>query len=79
MLVNTPSVFHSNKYCEAAACIHGSGVVRHEPWCITGNSRVRYAYEVVLHPEELTVEDKLILHALGATWERNACAGSCSH
>jgi hypothetical protein len=34
---------------------------------------VRYAYEVVLHPEELTVEDRLILHALGATWEQNLC------
>ena len=79
MLVNSPSVFHSNKYCEAAACIHCSGVVRHESWCITGTFRVRYAYEVVLHPEELTVEDRLILHALGATWERNSCAGSCSH
>jgi len=78
VLANSPSVFHSNKYCEADACIHCSGIVRHESWCITGNSRVRYAYEVVLHPEELTVEDRRILHPLGATWERNAYAGSCS-
>lgn len=80
MFVNSPSaLFHSNQYCAASACQHCSGVVRHEAWCITENSRVRYAYEVVLHSEQLTVEDHLILHALGATWETQACARHGSH
>jgi hypothetical protein len=31
----------------------------------------------VLDPEKLTLRDRLILHALGASWERNRCQGTC--
>ena len=79
MRVSVPSVlFHSNKYSRDAACEHCSGVIRHESWCITHNPRVRYAYEIVVHPEELTLEDRLILHALGTSWMPRECTKSCS-
>lgn len=70
---------HSNKYNAAAACEHCGGVVRHEPWCITRSATVLYAYEAVLDGERLTVQDQLILHALGVSWTGKArdcaCAG----
>jgi hypothetical protein len=79
MLVNTPTAFfHSNKYCQAAAYEHCSGVVRHESCCITHNSLVYYAYDIVLDAEKLTLADQLILHALGATWTRQECSGTCA-
>jgi hypothetical protein len=40
-------------------------VVRHERWCITCDPAVQYAYEVVLDSEQMTVIDRLTLHALG--------------
>lgn len=72
------ALFHSNQYCAASACEHCDGVIRHEPWCITHNSIVLYAYEAVLHAEKLTLEDQLILHALGAAWTGKACSGACT-
>ena len=50
MFVDT-ALFHSNQYCAASACEHCDGVIRHEPWCITRNSLVLYAYEVALQTE----------------------------
>ena len=40
------------------------GGIRHEPWCITCNALVRYAYEIVIEPGTLKLADQLILHAL---------------
>ncbi len=73
----TPSWYHSNQYNEQSSCEPCAGVVRHEKWCITCDPLVRYAYEVVLSPEKLTVCDRLILHALGVSWQKNSCQGSC--
>ena len=56
---------HSNQYNADSACGHCDGVIRHEPWCITQNPSVHYAYEVVLNPSYLSPGDYLILHALG--------------
>jgi hypothetical protein len=68
---------HSNKYHAEAACEHCEGVVRHENWCITNSPVVLYAYEAVLDAGKLSVGDRLILHALGVAWTRNACSGKC--
>ncbi len=57
-----------NQYTEGAVCGHCAGVTRHEPWCITCNAVVRYAYEAVSRATLLTLEDELILHALGVEW-----------
>jgi len=59
---------HSNKYSADSACEHCSGVVRHEPWCITNNVVVLYAYASVLDAAHLSEGDRLNLHALGAVW-----------
>ncbi len=69
--------YHSNQYTADSACEHCSGVVRHEPWCITRNETVCYAYEAILDPGKLTLEDELILHALGVAWGRRPCDGGC--
>jgi len=64
---------HENQYTADSACSHCSGVVDHEPWCSTHNSNVRYAFQVVLYPDYLTIQDALILHALGVAWEGKKC------
>jgi len=61
----------SNEYKERDVCGHCAGVTRHEPWCITRNALVRYAYEAVSRATLLTLEDELILHALGVEWSPN--------
>jgi hypothetical protein len=32
------------------------------------NDAVLYAYSVILEPESMTMQDNLILHALGVVW-----------
>ena len=59
---------HSNKYSADSACGHCDGVLRHEPWCVTQNASVQYAYKVISGPSHLSRVDHLILHALGAAW-----------
>lgn len=59
---------HSNRYSADSACAHCDGVIRHETWCITQNAVVQYAYQVVNDPACMSRGDRLILHALGATW-----------
>ena len=59
---------HSNQYSADSACAHCEGVIRHEPWCITQNESVQYAYQAVSDPGQLSRGDHLILHALGAKW-----------
>jgi hypothetical protein len=59
---------HSNRYSADLACAHCDGVSSHEPWCKTQNASVLYAYQVVDDPAHMSRGDRLILHALGATW-----------
>ena len=49
-------------------CIHCERVSDHEHWCITQSADVRYAFSVAVYPNYLTLQDSLILHALGVTW-----------
>jgi hypothetical protein len=60
----------SNRCSTDSACGHCYGVIRHEPWCVTQNASVLYAYEVISDPSLLSRGDQLILHALGAAWTR---------
>jgi hypothetical protein len=64
---------HENQYSADSACAHCEGVIRHEPWCLTQNAGVRYAFQVALYPSHLTFQDHLILHALGVTWDARKC------
>ena len=69
--------FHSNRYNAEAACEHCQGIIRHEPWCITRDPIVYYAYQIVLDASKLTFSDSLILHSLGVKWEAKSCQGNC--
>lgn len=60
----------SNQYREDSICDHCAGAIAHESWCITCNVVVRYAYEIVSRGSLLTLEDELILHALGVEWSK---------
>lgn len=53
-------------------CSHCLGTQEHEPWCITRDPKVQYAYEIVAEPRKLTLGDALILHSLGVTWSELA-------
>jgi hypothetical protein len=59
---------HSSKYSADSACVQCGGVIRHELWCSTQCTDVRYAYDAVVQPNHLNLRDRLILHALGVTW-----------
>ncbi|MFZ0562307.1 MAG: hypothetical protein WBD45_23495 [Terriglobales bacterium] len=74
---NPATVFHSNRYNAEAACEHCEGIIRHEPWCITRDPDVYYAYQIVVDPSKLTVGDALILHAVGVVWGERSCQGGC--
>jgi hypothetical protein len=58
----------SNQYSVDSVCGHWDGVLRHEPWCITLNASVQYAYQIISVPSRLNLGDRIILHALGAAW-----------
>jgi hypothetical protein len=62
---------HSTQSSADSACGHCDGVILHEPWCITQSASVLYAYQAVSDPSRLSLEDQLILHALGAAWTAN--------
>jgi len=64
---------HNQQRTEGAICDHCSGVTNHEPWCITCNARVRYAFGIVLDSGYLSQGDELILHALGVDWKSEDC------
>ena len=66
----------SNQYDESAICNHCAGVNSHEPWCITCNAVVRYAYAAASGVGHLTLGDELILHALGVAWSDVVREGS---
>jgi hypothetical protein len=58
----------SNQYSADSACAHCEGIIRHEPWCATQNVNVHYAHQAASFPNQLTLEDRIILHALGVAW-----------
>src|SRR5215469_5432273 len=60
----------SNQFTESSICDHCAGVTIHEPWCLTCNTVVRYAFEAASDTGHLTLGDELILHALGVEWGR---------
>ena len=60
-----PSQIRSNA---TIPCDHCLGIVEHEPWCVTRDPKVQYAYAIVNDPCVLTYKDSLILHSLGVTW-----------
>ena len=67
-----------NHYGEGSICDHCAGGTGHEPWCITCNAIVRYAFAAVSRDNHLTLGDELILHALGVQWSGAACERSGS-
>jgi hypothetical protein len=68
MLHDNPLTYHSNRYDARSACEQCEGILRHEPWCLKVNPSVYYAYEVVVYPEKVTMQDSIILHSLGVLW-----------
>jgi hypothetical protein len=69
----------SNQYTAGSGCGHCDGVIRHEPWCVTQNASVQYAYQAVSDPGHLSPGDHLILHALGTAWTQgDFCPGRAS-
>jgi len=62
------SLSHSNRYSADSACNHCEGIIRHESWCFTQNAYVHYAYQAALFPNQLSLEDRIILHAWGVAW-----------
>jgi glycerol-3-phosphate cytidylyltransferase-like family protein len=64
-----PIFYHSNRYAALSACQHCEGVIRHERWCLALNFVVRYACEIIVSPDKLTIEDAIILDSLGVLWD----------
>lgn len=64
-----PGWYHSNRYSADSACRHCGGIIRHERWCVHRNNAVSYAHAAAQNMAELSIEDKLILHALGVSWK----------
>lgn len=60
--------YHANQYTAESACQKCGGVVRHAYWCPACNPAVAYAYDIVRNAGNLSMEDRLILHALGVVW-----------
>jgi len=69
---NLDSIRSQSRSNSAGACEHCQGIVEHEPWCITRDPKVQYAYAIVCDPCCLTYRDSLILHSLGVTWRDRA-------
>ena len=65
---NSTQLHHAVRDSADSACEHCEGIIRHEPWCLTLNKAVSYAYKILLNSESLTLSDRLILHALGVAW-----------
>lgn len=65
---NQPPLHHSNRDTADSACEHCEGILRHESWCITQSAGVNYAHQAPLFPNQLSLGDQLILHALGVAW-----------
>ena len=65
---------HEKKLGASERCLHCECLTDHQPWCITQNPDVRYAFTVAVYPNLLTLQDSLILHALGVTWTKKSPA-----
>ena len=65
---NIDFIYSQNKYGSTIPCDHCHGLGEHEPWCVTRDPKVQYAYAIVIDPCVLTYRDSLILHSLGVTW-----------
>ena len=65
---------HEKKLVASERCLHCECLTDHQPWCITQNPGVRYAFTVAVYPNLLTLQDSLILHALGVTWTKKSPA-----
>lgn len=65
----------SNQFNASSACEHCQGIVRHEPFCITLNTRVLYAYEIIVDACKLTAGDQILLHGMSVAWEGKLCPG----
>ena len=65
---NSQCFARSGQPDEGLCCPHCGGSVLCESWCESVNARVRYAHDAVLDPTQLSLGDRLILHALGARW-----------
>ncbi len=79
MLIQSFPLTHSNQYGADSACGHCDGVTRHEPWCITQNAGVQYAYKAVSGPDHLSPGDHIILHALGVVWAPKMALSKVGH
>jgi len=65
---NIDSLHSQSRPNTLSACEHCLGIAEHEPWCVTRDPKVQYAYAIVNDPCALTYRDSLILHSLGVTW-----------
>ena len=72
---NQPPISHSNQHSADSACAHCEGIISHEPWCITKNTNVHYAHQVALFPNQLCLEDRIILHGWGVAWRAESAPG----
>ena len=72
---NHSSLHHCNRYSADSACAHCEGIISHEPWCITQNANVHYAHQVALFPNQLCLEDRIILHGWGVAWRAETVPG----
>ena len=63
-----PKQWYQNNGPVSACCGHCNGVLRHETWCITRNANTAYAFRAVMDSDNLSQEDKFLLHALGVCW-----------
>jgi hypothetical protein len=65
---NTNFVHNQSRSNTLSPCEHCLATGEHEPWCVTRDPKVQYAYAIVNDPCALTYRDSLILHSLGVTW-----------
>ncbi len=65
---NINPVYTQSRSNVSSPCDHCLGTGEHEPWCVTRDPKVQYAYAIVNDPCALTYRDSLILHSLGVTW-----------
>ena len=59
--------------------MYGDGVIRHESWCTTQSASVHYAYQAVLDPNQLSLGDELVLHALEVAWTAERSQAKLRH
>jgi hypothetical protein len=59
----------SNPSNPPSACEHCQGTVGHEPFCVTLNTRVLYAYEIIVDACKLTAGDQILRHGMSVAWE----------